>query len=388
MWIHDHSNYAIRGTDVNGFSLNNSVVNGTNGTNDLTNDSSVYFDNQSGVALSGSASVTNSHIQGGLENNLWFSQTAGTLNLTIDTVTIGPNSTTLGNQGITIEGRGTSTMNALVQNTSMTASRSTHFQYKADGDGGGELDYLNNSVSQNHPAVGTGGGAVLMQGGARGGTVDINVNGNNTFRGATGSALIVEKTIDDAADPGTATFNATVNNATIGVAATANSGSSEGSGLRVEHEGGGTVNATITNNSIHQYNNFGMDFQGGDGIVTSGTFNLTVTGNLVSSPGNSLAGNFQGIRLNNGVSVTDNFQTCYRLLNNQASNSGRGTGHDLRMLSRGNGTVKLAGGSSLFVGGPTDDTAATNWLLLNNTAVDASAVRGDSGTWTSGSSCP
>ena len=32
MHIHDHTNYGIRGTGVNGLTLANSVINGTNGT--------------------------------------------------------------------------------------------------------------------------------------------------------------------------------------------------------------------------------------------------------------------------------------------------------------------------------------------------------------------
>jgi hypothetical protein len=301
-------------------------------------------------------------------------------------VTIGANSTTFGNQGITIEGLGTSTMNATVQNSAMTASRSSHFQFKADGTGGGDLDYLDNDVSQNHPAVGTGGGAVLFQGGAQGGTVDINVNsdgdGTNTFRGATGPAVIFEKSIG-----GAATFNATINNADIGLAGTANSGSTEGSGLRAEHEGGGTMNMTVTGNEVYQYNNFGMDFQAGDGIATGGNFNLNVTGNTVANPGNALPGNFQGIRLNNGASgATENFQTCYRMTGNVASNSGRGTGSDLRALSRGAGTVRLPG----YGGSATDDTAVANFMLANNTATDSTATRGDTGTWAGGApaTCP
>jgi hypothetical protein len=324
--------------------------------------------------------VTNTYISGGLENNLWVSQTAGILNrLTIDGVTIGPNSTTFGNAGILIEGLGTSTMNVTIQNSAMTASRAQQFQFKADGTGGGDLDYISNTVTNNHPAIGTGGGAVLFQGGAQGGTVDISVTGTNTFKGSVGPAVIFEKTFGAAA-----TFNGLISGAVIGDPTVANSGSTEGSGLRAEHEGGGTMNMTVTNNFIHQYNNFGMDFQGGDGIATTGTINLVVTGNTVSNPGNNLAGNFQGIRLNNGVSATDNFQTCYRLTNNSASNSGRGTGHDLRVLSRGTGLVKLPG----YAGSSTDDTAVGNYLLANNTAVTSSAVRANSGTWAAGPACP
>ena len=395
MWIHDHTNYGIRGANVTGFTLANSVINGTIG-NDVDsgaftpNESAVYFNHIDGTgpSLTGSASVTNTHIQGGFEDNFYVSNDSGSLNrLTMDGVTIGANSTTNGNQGITLEGLGTSTMNATVQNSAMTASRSTHFQFKADGSGGGDLDYFDNDVSNNHPAVGTGGGAVLFQGGAGGGTVDINVNsdgdGTNTFRDAKGPAVIFEKTIGASAN-----FTGVINNADVGVAAVANSGSSEGSGLRAEHEGGGTMNMTVTNNEVYQYNNFGMDFQAGDGIAQTGTINLNVQSNTVGNPGNAIAGVFQGIRLNNGVSVTDNFQTCYRLVSNVASNSGRNGGHDLRILSRGLGNVRLPGAPTTTEDAA-GDTAVANYMLANNTAVTASAVRANSGTWSgTGATCP
>jgi hypothetical protein len=391
VWVHDHSNYAIRGADVNGFTLANSVVNGNNGTNGTTfNDSAVYFDHiaGSGTALSGNPSVTSTHIEGGRENNFWVSNDSGVLNrLTMNQVTIGPNSTTEGNQGITLEGLGSSTMNATVQNTAMTSSRSSHFQFKADGTGGGDLDYLDNSVSNNHPAVGTGGGAVLFQGGAQGGTVDINVNsdadgigdGINSFRDAKGPAVIFEKTIGAAA-----TFNGTINSADIGVSGIADSGSSEGSGLRAEHEGGGTMNMQITNNEIYQYFNFGIDVQGGDGVAVSGTINANVTSNTVAQP-DALA--FQGIRLNNGVSATDNFQTCFNAKNNIATNAGPGATHDIRALSRGLGTVKLPG----YAGGATDDAAVAAYFAANNTVADSGAARANSGVWAANpnpTSCP
>jgi hypothetical protein len=395
MWIHDHTNYGIRGANVVGFTLANSVINGTIG-NDVDsgaftpNESAVRFDHidAAGASLTGSASVTNTHIQGGHEDNFYVSNDSGSLNrLTMDAVTIGANSTTFGNQGITLEGLGSSTMNATIQNSALTASRSTHFQFKADGSGGGDLDYLDNDVSNNHPAVGTGGGAVLFQGGAGGGTVDILVDndgdGTNTFRDAKGPAVIFEKTIGAAA-----TFNGTIDSADIGVAATANSGSSEGSGLRAEHEGGGTMNMTVTNNEVYQYNNFGMDFQAGDGIAQTGTINLNVQSNTVANPGNLNVGTFQGIRLNNGVSVTDDFDTCYRLVSNVASNSGRNGGHDLRVLSRGLGDVRLPG-APVTTEDAAGDTAVGNYMLANNTAVTSSATRANSGTWSgTGATCP
>ena len=62
MYIHDHANYGVRGTGVSGFTLDNSVVSGVNGTNAAApyEDSSISFDN-----LAGTSAITNSAITGG-----------------------------------------------------------------------------------------------------------------------------------------------------------------------------------------------------------------------------------------------------------------------------------------------------------------------------------
>jgi hypothetical protein len=359
MHIHDHSNYGIRGTSVVDFTLADSVVNGTNGTSGVNDDSSVYFDNAAGPALTGSASITDTHIQGGFENNFWVSQTAGALNrITFDDVTIGANSTTGGNAGIMLEGLGTTTMNATVNSSDFTSTRATHFQMIAGGSGGGDLDFTNNTISNNHPAVGTGGGGILFQGGAGGGTFDLNVNGTNTIRDSLGHAVIVEKNI------GAGSITGLINNLTVGVDGTANSGSLEGDGLKVEHEGGGNLTLAITNNSIRGYNNFGMELKAGDGIVQTGTMNLTVTGNLVEDPGANLAGVFQGILLNNGVTPGDDFDTCLHLKNNAAVGAGKNGGTDLRVRSRQSGSVRLPG----YAGNLTDTTAIATFLANQNDA--------------------
>ena len=49
-------------------------------------------------------------------------------------------------------------------------------------------------------------------------------------------------------------MNARVRNNTIGVAATANSGSTAGSGIFVFGDGGSDMNVAVTNNSVFQYN--------------------------------------------------------------------------------------------------------------------------------------
>ena len=98
----------------------------------------------------------------------------------------------------------------------------------------------------------------------------------------------------------TGTVNARVRNNTIGVAGTANSGSSESFGIFAFGDGGSDMNIAITNNQVFQYNNHGINVQFGDEINNGSVFNATVTGNTVSNPGN-INTNFNGIQLNNGT---------------------------------------------------------------------------------------
>ena len=67
MYVHDHSNYGIRGTGVSGFTLDHSVVSGVNGTNVAApyDESSISFDN-----LAGTSAITNSAITGGYARNI------------------------------------------------------------------------------------------------------------------------------------------------------------------------------------------------------------------------------------------------------------------------------------------------------------------------------
>src|SRR6185436_5080145 len=88
-------------------------------------------------------------------------------------------------------------------------------------------------------------------------TLDIR---NNTLKGSLGEAIRVRSsaTVSPAL---TGTMNARVRNNTIGVAATANSGSTSGSGVFVFGDGGSHMNIAVTNNNIFQYNQSGISLQ-------------------------------------------------------------------------------------------------------------------------------
>ena len=386
MWIHDHSNYGIRGTAVSGFVFDSGVVNavvgGTpyNGTNSSGgyNESSIYFDNSSGVGLEGTVSVTNSTITSGYANDFWVSSAAGVLNATFTNVVFGLNTSPNHNDSLQVEGMGTSTTNVTVKSSTFRSTAGDHFQYIGNGTGGGTLDYDGNVHTNNHPAIATGGGYVTISGGAAG-KVIIDIHGANTFRDGLTNAITLVKSF------GVGDMDARVTGITVGVAGVPNSGSAEGSGIAFNHNGGDAnsdVRLTVTNNTIREYNNYGIALQAGAGIATGGHLDAVVTGNTISNPGTnaSVSNIFQGLSLNNGVTPAnvngdtvngDSFQTCLDLGSNSASNSGRNGGHDIRVRQRMNTSVRLPG----YTGGTGDTAAVAAYLLGRNTAITASAVR-------------
>ena len=307
MQLNDFQNFAIRGTGVSGFTLSNSVINGTNGNNAAApfNEGSVSFS-----GLTGSASISNVSISGGFADNFRVVNTTGVLNrITFSSVTVGANSTANGNDGITLEAQSAATLNATIQNSTFTAARGDLFQLNLLGTSTSDLVFTGNTLSNNHPAIATGGGGVTISGGdnsGTGSTLTYNI-ANNTFRDSNGHAVLIVKSTD----PGS--FSGTFTNNTIGVAGVADSGSVAGSGIKVQNAGLGTISATITNNQIRQYNNFGIELEtGGGATAMSGALNTTITGNTISNPGTGGLP-MNGIQVNAGTVPGDTYQVCTKI---------------------------------------------------------------------------
>lgn len=380
-WMHlnDFGNHAIRGITVAGFTLTDSVISGSNGNNAALDEGSVRFSE-----LTGAASVTNTQISGGFEDNVRIVNTAGTLDRVIfSNVTIGANSTSDGNDGIFIEADGTAVVKATVANSTFTSSRGDLFQMSAPGSGqGSDLAFTGNTLSNNHPGIATGGGGVTLGSGSTS-TFTMDVSGN-TFRDAVGTAVLIVK------DEGAGSLTGTFADNQVGVAGVANSGSLEGDGLKVQTAGQGTLTMGITNNQVRQYNNQGIHLQAGAGIAHPGIFNATITGNTIANPGNNpnIGNIFQGLHLNNGVTSGDSFQTCVDVGANTINGSGRNGGTDFRVRQRQSTTVRLPG----YGGGARDTVAVVEFLQgeiggspTGSAAAEPSSGGGFIGT---GTTCP
>jgi hypothetical protein len=389
LWINGSSSYGIRGTGLSGFTLDQTVIGGTNGNGPT--EGSAIFDN-----LTGSASVTNSNISGGFSDNFRVTNSSGSLDrLTMSNTTIGANSTADGNDGLNLASLGTATdFKATIQNSTFTSSRGDILDFAHGGAGTADLKLLSNHVSNNHPAIGTGGGGVSIFKNATGGNLTLDITGN-TFRDALGHAVLITKL----ASPESVTGKFDQN--TIGVAATTNSGSAQGDGLKLQNVGGGILTMAVTNNFIHQYNPFAIEVVGGGGgVAQTGQINTTVTGNLISNPGTTagITSGRQGLQYNIGTVPADSWQACADIKNNNISSSGTGPsapdgvtpagGWDFQLRNRRSSTFRLPGYS-----GPANDlTQIANFVIAGNSvggAPTGDASRDAAANYTStGSTCP
>jgi hypothetical protein len=379
MRIANNANYGLRGSNVSGLTLANSIVNGVNGTSAVTanKDSSAKFDQ-----LTGSVSMTNTEMSGGYTSNLLVSNASGTLNATLANFKSGTIDATGGDDGVQFEGLGTSTNNVTVQNSDFTTATGDLFQYVGNGGGGGALSLTGSHFSNNDPSIGAAGGGVTLSGGARS-TTTLNIQ-DNTFRDSVTAALTIVKSREDGHS---GSFGGTVNGNTIGVAGVANSGSSGGSGIAVTHFGSGNQTLNVTNNDVRQYNANGMSFTAGAGLAESGQLNLNVSGNTVAQPGtNPSVTLLNGIRINSGVTPGDSFQTCANVGANSITGSSDAANKDFRVLARQSTTFRLPG----YGGAPTDDAAAVAFLQGRiGGGASGTAQSAESGTWIgSGTTCP
>ncbi|MEO7254600.1 MAG: Ig-like domain-containing protein [Casimicrobium sp.] len=373
MQLNDFQNFAIRGFSVDGFVFDNSVVNGTNGTSAVENEGSISFGANSGEpggpanGLTGVASISNSSISGAYEDNVRITNQSGSLNrLTMNNTTIGPNSVTTGNQGVLIEGAGPATINVTVTNSTFSGARGTLMYMALNGTNTADLVFTGNGLSNPAAyAANSGSNGLTLVSGANvvgGANTTFNI-ANNSFRDANGHGVVLVKSTD------AGTFVGTFQNNTIGVAAVADSGSFAGSGIKVQSAGLGTVNVTILNNIIRQYNNHGIELlTGGGASAIGGAFNAKVYGNTVANPGTQGIP-MNGIHLNGGTNVGDTFAICVDMggagaLANSIVGSGANFGTDFRLRQRQATTVRLPG----YAGANNDNTAVQNYGIARNTA--------------------
>jgi large repetitive protein len=354
-------NNGISGTNVNGFTLDGSTIDG-NGNAAV----------ESGIAftdLTGTASISSTTIANSVADNVRIVNATGVLDrVTFSNVTFGSNNLTAGNDSLFLQATGAATFKATIENSTFTGARGDLFQFSVRDSAVADLVFSGNALSNNHANIASGGGGVVIGGGSAGfnATLTYSITGN-TFRDAVGTALAIGK-----GAAGTGNFSGSISNNVIGVAAVANSGSAQGSGIAVDIVGGGSHTTTITNNEIYQFTNYGILLSAGSNVSGGGQGNLVavVQGNVIASPSANSAASFfptSGIRLNSGTATGDNAKVCLTAggsgaLENSVTGSGTNGGADIRLFQRFLTTVGLPG----YSGANNDNTAVVSFVKGNN----------------------
>jgi hypothetical protein len=360
MQINDHQNFGIFGTNVNNFTLANSVVNGANGTNPTIanyGEGSIYFGNAVTNGLTGSASITNSSFSGGRARNFSVVNTSGTLNrLTITGSSFGLNQNSVdAGDSLSVEARnGGTVLNATVTGSTFTGAPGDLAEFVGQTGTTMDVIFQNNTLSNNHPNNIIGGGGVTL---GTQGVMTFNVTGNS-LRGANGSAITLQK-----ASAGT-TMSGTLDNNTIGASGAAGSGSMTGNGIFLSFAGGGAIKLAITNNNIRQYNGNAAIFADNTGGTYAADF--TITGNTAAEPG---IGAFAGLALAAGAPLSaDNIDVCAKIgglgaERNDFSAGDPANANDVILgVSTGGSSIRLPG----YAGATLADVQ--NFVLGNNFA--------------------
>jgi hypothetical protein len=312
--------------------------------------------------------------------------------ITFTSVTIGDNSTAGGNDGILLETSSTAgQLQATITSSTFTGAAGDLLQFNHNGSGAGDLVLTGNAFSNNHSGIATGGGGLTLSSSGTGGATTMSITGN-TFRDAVGNGLTIVKTTGASSQTGTFSGN------TIGVSGTANSGSAEGDGIKLQTVGQGTLTWTVDNNQIYGYNNFGVDvLAGGSATLQSGAVNATITNNTIAEPGNT-AGTLgvakNGVHLNIGTVPGDTYSACAAITGNSLASAGAdavpsvGGGQDVRVRQRQATTIRLPG-----YGGANNDNAAVETFIAGNNSTGGPSVIATNtvptgGGFVGGAACP
>jgi hypothetical protein len=378
-----NQNFGIRGLRVNGFALEYSTVNGTNGTAaslaapENAGEGSIYFGNTTTNGIATSGSFVSNVIAGGRARNLSIINTTGTTSLTFTGNNFGLNQNfSDANQSLAVEARNAfTTINATAASNVFTGSPGDLANFTGQTGSIMSVAFTGNVLANGHVFNSIGGGGMTL---ATQGSMTFDVDGNS-FRGADGSAVTLFKATD-----GTLMSGHFRNN-TIGATGVGGSGSKSGNGLFWSFAGGGTITLDVSNNQIRQY--FGNAGLYADNTGGNYTVNANINNNTIAEPG-PLA--FAGIALTAGAPAAtgDAITVCANITGNNVSTGDPLDNSDIIIGGGATGlsTIRLPGINA----NPTEADVQTFIFNNNSTAGTTVLAYSDSGTTTfvSGASCP
>ncbi|HEV2773680.1 MAG TPA: hypothetical protein VGV57_12810, partial [Thermoleophilaceae bacterium] len=314
---------------ASGFALDNSLV---SGNGNAAGERGLDADN-----LRGQSSISSSTITGSAEENARIDNDSGRLDLKVTSSTFSSSSTTLGGDGLQLYGDGTALMRSSITGSTFTANRDDGLQVTTAGGttpsptmhttfNGNTVVASGNTGSTNNAGV------VISPAAAS--TTFFQMNGGS-IKGSEASALILNPL-------GTAQFDATIENITIGAAGEAQSGSEAGIGLWAKPVQNSDAEIAIRNSTIQQYAQNGMYLRHNDG--TTGVADYTVTGNTIITPNPGL----RGIYLESGATATDTQHICADIggaggLANSLSTAGGQGLEDIYVTKYQNSTFRFPG---------------------------------------------
>ena len=385
MTITNHQNYGIRGNEVDGFRLTNSLVGGVNGNNGATpfNEGSISFIGTptTGYGLRGSVAFLDNEITGGFQRNVSIDNATGTMNLNFLRNNV--HHTSLAHRRRRLRHRGRhergDVREHLEQHLHRARRRSLQSVARSTTPNA-DLTFKNNDMQGGY--AGALGQGVFILGATYNGTFKYDISNNGTvadpFTGnMQGGAIFVNK------GSGTGTFSGQIANNVIGDPAVTGSGSEQAVGIHASARGAGGSHTTLINsNKVRQYFDRGIVLEAGEG---SPTLVATVTNNTVSNFADAM-NSLHGIHFDFGILGTDNAQITIDVRNNLIANAGNEPqgGVDFRMRTAGSNDMFIAG----YTGGNSRANAQAFIDGQNPDGTTFIVTQAASGTYNNGPASP
>ncbi|MEP6919708.1 MAG: Ig-like domain-containing protein [bacterium] len=321
--IQGHQNHGIRGSNVNGFTLDNSLVgtSGVNGTSNTTDVDPTGFGGENSIRfynLLGSATISNSTLDQGFSKTIGVANDTGTLNrLTITNCTVRESLTAAtASDSLFMASTGNAVVNFTINGASQfSATHQFHVDTSAVGTSTMDIQITGgNAFSNSIAPVGAGGG-LNLQGGGTDSLVTFLIDGNSFRQGSVAlpPTLTVGRLLTAGMVSGAGKFDGKFTNNTVGVSGVAFSGGGNGAdGIGIFASGNkaattrgtGTTDSRflIQNNIFKRYGQTGVQISAVQG---NSTLDATVIGNTMNEPGSAAGGAFAAIWVNAGALPAD-----------------------------------------------------------------------------------
>ena len=371
MRLNDHTNQAILGFRVEGFSLVNSFLHGINGSdNPIFSESSLYLGD-----LEGTANIQGCDISGGYEHNITIVQVNVTLDRLIFTNNkIGHPQTANGRVGLYLRAVNTGVLNATVENSTFTGARFYPIEIISLQNSGGDWVISNNNITNSFPNPNSNAEGIRLRG-SNGSVATYNISGN-TILDSRDDGVFVGLSLSGV----TGNWQGIIEGNTIGDPGIPDSGSENGNGILVTVADTGIHTTQVSGNKIYSFQDHGMEFRTEQG---SSSLNATVLNNTVGSPS---IGSLNALRVTAGENSGDSSFICADILDNAISLAG-GLINDFNLVQNDSTTINLPS----YGGGPTDTAAVVTFVQNNNpiAPVGLALASGLGGGYTGiGTECP